>query len=95
MFSCLLIINLYIITFHVCLVPLTHLSYVLNLCITIIPFTGFFKNTTLRKGEDLLYSAYVIHIFGGLNTLKKPHYYYYLDPFKCLKPSGICMYHLL
>jgi hypothetical protein len=68
MFSCLLIIKLYIIMFHVCLVPLTHFSYdVLNLCVTVLPFTGFFKNITHKKSEDLLYSVYMIHIFGSLN----------------------------
>jgi len=71
MFSCLLIITLYIITFHECLVPLTHFSHkILTLCITVIPFTGFFRNITPGKGEDLLYSVYMIYIFVSLNLKK-------------------------
>jgi hypothetical protein len=37
------------------------------LCITVIPITGFFKNITSKKGEDLLYSVYMIHTFVSLN----------------------------
>jgi len=68
MFPYLLIINLYIIMFHVCLVPLTHFSHkVLTSCITVIPFRGLFKNIAPKKGEDLLYSVCMIYIFVSLN----------------------------
>ena len=79
-----------------CLFPLTNYSHkVLTLCFTVIPITGFFKNITPKKGEDLLYSVCMIHIFVSLNFEKIFYYCYYLDPFNCLKPSGNYTYHLL